>query len=191
MLVSIKPADVRMMANDNCSTRATSSAPTRYPPAYTTTSAPRDEARVAPANVAIATPRRVPANTMAVDTLVVDTSRCARNVARYGGLRAQREAAHHGALPEDRPRCHSPHDDDRGSGVFYEALHLRAEPAADAEGHAADARALRRQRALTRRRGAGRAGTRAQETANLSQAVYRNALAVFPKPLLFSGSPEQ
>ena len=93
MLVSIKPADVRMMANDSCSTRATSSAPTRYPPAYTTTSAPRDEARVAPANVAIATPRRVPANTMAVDTLVVDTSRCARNVTRYGGLRAQREGS--------------------------------------------------------------------------------------------------
>src|SRR5690242_631528 len=92
------------------------------------------------------------------------------NVAGYGRLRAQREAAHHGAFPEDRPRRDSHDDDDRGSGVFYEAIYLRTEPASNAEGYAADARALRRQRALTRRCGARGAGARAQEAADVSLA---------------------
>jgi hypothetical protein len=51
--------------------------------------------------------------------------------------------------------------------------------AAHAEGHAADARALRRQRALTRRRRAWCPGTRAQETADVPDAVYRKALTAF------------
>jgi len=113
-------------------------------------------------------------------------SGCARNVAGYGGLQHRRSCTSRSAS-EDRPDAIRPDDDDRGFRcLFAKAVTYGRNPAAMAEGHAADAaRCADNERSLADAV-AGRPGTDTRNRRR-SDAVYRKAVRAFL--LILTGTP--